>query len=83
MPNQPVVVFSESGTFNFPSKDCDIPKPAPKISDEEKQILNLIHTAPMKVVTEFNSDAKMMNPWNAVKDIFKLYKMAGMVLETI
>lgn len=76
LPNQPVVVFSDSVTPNWKEEDCkdlnDI-----NISDEEKKMLALIDTEPVKIVSELNSNDDSARPWRAMLEIFKSYKLAG------
>lgn len=73
IPNQPIVVFSESQTFNWEPKTCD-PQPPPHIvSTEDKQML---HSVPLKIVSELNKD-EFHKRWGVLQKITKAYHSAG------
>lgn len=76
LPNQPIVIFSESSTPNWPETDCKNP-PSPKITDDEKKMLSLTNTEPVKIVSEMNNNDDSAAPWRAMLEMFKKYKMAG------
>lgn len=76
LPNQAVVVFSESPTSNWGKEECKEVKTLPPIPDDEKKLLELIDKDPMKVVTELNKNDHQ-GPWSAMTDLFKKYKIAG------
>lgn len=76
--NQAVVVFSDSGTPNWNKDKCSKPTPVPEVSEDEKKMLRLIETEPIKVFTEVNVvDDKHVHTWQAMHELFKYYKIAG------
>ena len=79
LPNQAVVVFSESSTPNWESKDCAADKVKPlTIPEEEKKLWDLAKKDPVKLVTEVNRlDRTHSDTWSAMNDLFKTYKIAG------
>lgn len=76
LPSQPVVVFSTSDTPNWDERVCDNAK-SPKIPQEDKDVLTLVKSDPIKIVSDYNYRSQYINKWQAVLDMFKLYKVAG------
>ena len=77
LPNQAVVVFSNSMTPNWKKQECSDPKPV-RLSDEDKGLLDAVHADPMKVVTEINSQlGPHKTEFSAMNDLFEYYEVAG------
>lgn len=77
LPSQPVVIFSHSITPNWGEDQCKTTPATPTLTDEDKTMLELVNTSPIKIVSEMNIKGRAVEPWRAVAEVFRVYKMAG------
>ena len=77
LPNQPIVVISDSLTPNWEAKDCTDKKPI-EPEESEKPLWHLIRDEPERLVTEVNKgDKEHIELFARQYKLFKQYKMAG------
>lgn len=73
IPNQPVVVFSESATAHWKPSKCDKMPPSHLVSGEEKALLD---ADVVKLVSELNKD-EFKRAWGVLHDVSRTYREAG------
>jgi hypothetical protein len=73
IPTKPLIVFSESSTFNWLPEKCDPPPPSHTVTPHEQELLD---TPPVRLVSELNQD-EFKRHWNVLHDVSRTYHGAG------